>query len=98
MKKIILLMIITSSLLFAETKFTTRNGKLVKIQDPIGIEVTIKSVTKIGDYNLIEMYDNENNIIRGRFIKDIEAEKNNILYIECNTYNGIEYEHCYRGI
>lgn len=96
MKKLILVGLI-ASLLFGETKFTTRNGKLIRIPDPIGFTATIKSVTPIGNYTLVEMYDEEDNIIRGRFIKDVDLERNQKRYIQCNTYNNFEYEHCYKS-
>lgn len=93
MKKLSILLI-TSSLLFADYT-TVKNGKVVQIPDNIGFEGTIISIITIENYRLAKMQDDEGNIIRGRFYKNKTLERNERKYINCNTYNGLEYEHCY---
>lgn len=92
--KTLSILLITSSLLFANYT-TVKNGKVVHIPNNIGFEGTIISIITIEDYRLAKMQDDKGNIIRGRFYKNQTLERNDRTYITCNTYNGLEYEHCY---
>ena len=96
MKKSLLIICIISTILQANSNYTTvKNGKVINIPDYIKFDGTIKSIITIENYKLAKMIDEEGNIIRGRFYKKNDIEVNDTFYINCNTFNGIEYEHCY---
>ncbi|MDY3205492.1 MAG: hypothetical protein RBR70_10515 [Arcobacter sp.] len=96
MKKSLLIFTFLITSIHAEQNYTTvKNGKIIYIPNQIGFQGIIKNVITIENYKLAKMIDEEGNIIRGRFYKKNDIEVNDTFYINCNTFNGIEYEHCY---
>lgn len=95
MKKSLLIICIISTILQANSNYTTvKNGKVINIPDYIKFDGTIKSIITIENYKLAKMIDEEGNIIRGRFNKNDNLFVNDKFKINCFRYNGIEYLDC----